>query len=189
MRRRTPLVLGALVFAGVAVGSGAGVGATNGEGPSAQQVPDPTTTAVRDTTTTSPAVTVAPDPTTPPSTAKPTTTTSVKAGATTSTTAVRGPVPPPASGASQPLDPSLLGGLPGLELNPSTTTPSFSTEADLTTTTTPFADDNAISVSNPSGGPTGATLALASVAWLASLGGLLIYAEEQRSRQWRHLAR
>ncbi len=176
MRRRTPLVIGALEFAGAAVASGAYAETDD----TTTTVPEPTTTTRRSTTTT-PAVT----PTDPPAT-----TPTKPAPTTTSSTLRNGgnPIPPPASGASQPLDPSLLGGLPGVELNPSTTTPFFSTEDGLTTTTV-FSDDNAISVSKASNGPTGATLALASVAWLASLGGLLVYAEDQRAKQWRHLAR
>jgi hypothetical protein len=32
-------------------------------------------------------------------------------------------------------------------------------------------------------------LILATVAWLASVGGLLVYAEDKRASQWKHLAR
>jgi hypothetical protein len=37
--------------------------------------------------------------------------------------------------------------------------------------------------------PTVPTLILATIAWLASLAGLLVYAEDRRSSQWKHLAR
>lgn len=186
MRRRTPLLIGALAFAGAAVGSGAYDARAQ-----MNDTPDPTSTTMK-TTTTSPPMTIGSTTTTQPApatTAKPTTTTTAK-GATTTTLRTGGaPIPPPASGASQPLDPSLLGGVGPIDLDPSTTVPFFTTENEITSTTSVFADDNAISVSNSSDGPSGATLALASVAWLASLGGLLVYAEDQRSKQWRHLAR
>lgn len=175
MRRRTPLVIGALALAGVAVATGAS--ADEGE---------PTTTTIKPTTTTSPPIT-APPPTAPPTTVR--TTTTVKSGTTTTTAKSTAPIPPPASGASQPLDPSLLGGVGPIDLNPTTTTiySVFGTEDDLTTTT--VVTDNAINVASSSDGPSGGMLGLAAVAWLASLGGLLVYAEDQRGKQWRHLAR
>jgi hypothetical protein len=178
MRRRFLLVLGALAFAGVAFASGARA-----------QLDEPTTTptTAKPTTTTSPPITFAPTTTAPPRA----TTTTAKPAATT-TTVKGGPKPPPASGASQPLDPSLLGGLGPIDLNATTTTTLgglFGTEDELTTTTIPVTTDNAINVASSTDGPSGAMLGLAAVAWLASLGGLLIYAEDQRGKQWRHLAR
>jgi hypothetical protein len=74
-----------------------------------------------------------------------------------------------------------------IPLNPSTTL--FGVETTLPTTTTTSVASNAIGVNTSKNGPSGPTLGLAAVAWLASLGGLLVYAEDQRAKQWRHLAR
>lgn len=183
MQRRSLIVIGALAFAGVAVASGA------------QAQTDETTTTVAPTSTTRAPTTTTPPITAPPATSPPTTTkagptTTVK-GATT-TTIKGGPKPPPASGASQPLDPSLLGGLGPVDLDLSTTTTLgglFGTEDELTTTTVFESTDNAINVASSHHGPSGAMLGLAAVSFLASVGGLLIYAEDQRAKQWRHLAR
>ena len=179
VHRRSLVVIGALAFAGVAVASGA----------HAEEADTSTTTtpSTRQPTTTAPPITLAPTTTTPPRS----TTTVRTTGGTTTTTVKGGPKPPPASGASQPLDPSLLGGVGPIDLNPSTTTTLgglFGTEDELTTTTT-FLTNNAINVASSHSGPSGAMLGLAAVAWVASLGGLLIYAEDQRGKQWRHLAR
>jgi hypothetical protein len=185
MRRRFFIVIGALAFAGVSIASGAH--ADDGD-------PATTTTTIKPTTTTTPPSTV-PPPTSPPTTAKPSPTTTVKGAPTTTTTLTNGsrPIPPPASGASQPLDPSLLGGVGPIDLDPSTTTTIgglFGTDNQFTTTTVDFTiEDNSTNVSTSSSGPSGAMLGLAAVAWLATLGGLLIYAEDQRGKQWRHLAR
>ncbi len=184
MHRRSLIVIGALAFAGVAVASGA------------QAQTDETTTTVVPTSTTRAPTTTSPPITAPPATSPPTTTksgptTTVK-GATTTTTIKGGPKPPPASGASQPLDPSLLGGLGPVDLDLSTTTTIgglFGTEDELTTTTVFESTDNAINVASSHHGPSGAMLGLAAVSFLASVGGLLIYAEDQRAKQWRHLAR
>lgn len=176
MRRRCLLLLGALVFAGVSVASGAQA-----------QSDEETTTTAKPTTTTSPPITFAPSTTVTTVKASPTTTTK----GSTPTTASGAPKPPPASGASQTLDPSLLGGVGLIDLNPSTTTTIgglFGTEDNITTTTF-VTTNNAIDVASTHNGPSGAMLALATVAWLASIGGVLIYAEDQRGKQWRHLAR
>ncbi len=151
---------------------------------SAEEGTPPTTTTTSSgvmTTTSSPPVTFPPETTT-------TTTTRPKA-TTTTTTAKAGtgkPVPPPASGASQPLDPSLLGDTI-IPINTSTTL--FGVETTLPPTTTTTVTSNAIGINTTKNGPSGPTLGLAAVAWLASLGGLLVYAEDQRAKQWRHLAR
>lgn len=148
--------------------------------------PTPTTTTsttARNTTTSPPPVNTTSPPTTRP-TGKTTTTTT-----NTTTTTIKGagqPVPPPASGASQPLDPTIVGGTPIVTFNPSTTL--FGVET-VTVPTTVATDVTALQVSHSSNGPSGVTLALATVAWLASLGGLLVYAEDQRGKRWRHLAR
>lgn len=194
MRRRFLLVLGALAFAGVAVASGAHAEGedttTTSTTPSTAQ-PTTSSTSSKTRDTVSPPVTYDSSKD-PPTTTAPRPSTTVKGG--TPTTTVKGsPKPPPASGASQPLDPSLLGGVGPIDLNPSPTTTIgglFGTEDDLTTTTTfPVSDSNAITVASSSNGPSGAMLGLAAVAWLASLGGVLVYAEDQRAKQWRHLAR
>ena len=181
VHRRSFLVIGALAFAGVAVASGAHA-----------QTEDTTTTTSRPTTTTAPPVTAAPSTTTPPTTVRPaaTTTTTTKPATTTTVRNGGAPVPPPASGPSQPLDPSLLGGVGPIDLNPTTssTVGVFGTEDGLSTTTT-VVTDNAIDIASSSNGPSGGMLAMAAVVWLASLGGLLVYAEDQRGRQWQHLAR
>jgi hypothetical protein len=91
------------------------------------------------------------------------------------------PVPPPASGPSQTLVPDLLG--TPLEIETTTTaTPS-------TTSTTINTVANAASIAAHNNGPNGLTLILAAIAWLASLGGLLVYVEDQKSLRWKHLAR
>lgn len=151
----------------------------------------PTTSAT--TSTTSGATTTSSPPVVPTTsttvTSPPTTAPAKGATTTTSTTAKAGtgqPVPPPASGPSQPLDPTLLGDTI-IPLNTSTTL--FGVETTLPSTTTTSAETNALSIHTGKNGPSGPTLGLAAVAWLASLGGLLVYAEDQRSKQWRHLAR
>lgn len=176
MRRVFAFVLGALAFVVLA---GASNALAEGE--------TTTTTAPSTTTTTTPPVTVDHSTTT----LKPTTTT-MKAGATTTTTTqgFTGAKPPPASGASQPLDPSIVGG-PVVIFDTSTTLLSVDAEPTPSpTTATPSRDPSGtIQIASKKSTPSGTTLALASVAWLASLGGLLVYAEDQRSNSWRHLAR
>jgi hypothetical protein len=135
------------------------------------------------TTTTSPAVTLPENPTTT-STEKPTTTTTAKPAGTT-TTARRGAVPPPAAGPTQTLVPDLLG--TPVELGTTTTSTTQSPFSPFTTGTLPTNITTPISANSDS--PSGLTLVLAAVAWLASAGGLLVYAEEKRSARWKHLAR
>ncbi|HVV38516.1 MAG TPA: hypothetical protein VHC63_18040 [Acidimicrobiales bacterium] len=151
------------------------------------QVLDPTTTAPPPApTTTTPPSTTAPPEVTTTTTARSSTTTTGR-GATTATTTKKStaPVPPPASGPSQTLVPDLIGspveittttGVP-----PSTTAPTTVLGTTHTETATPIAAHH--------DSPSGATLILATVAWLASLGGLLLYAEERRAQRWKHLAR
>ncbi|HUR76695.1 MAG TPA: hypothetical protein VMZ22_02025 [Acidimicrobiales bacterium] len=151
------------------------------------QVPDTDPT----TTTTS----SAPDPTWPDSTvAPPTSTTSVQRSTTTqktaTTTTTRGnagpPVPPPAAGPTQTLVPDLI----GAPVEPQTTTTAFVPDAGFTPTSVVRAGSTATAtIASGSDSPSGATLALAGVAWLASLGGVLVYAEERRASRWKHLAR
>jgi hypothetical protein len=92
-------------------------------------------------------------------------------------------VPPPASGPSQTLVPDLLG-----SVDVSTTTPPV-TEPSPSTTTAPVTTASAAPIAAQKNSPAALTLILATIAWLASLGGLLVYAEDQRSTQWKHLAR
>jgi hypothetical protein len=80
-----------------------------------------------------------------------------------------------------------LGGTP-IPLGPPTTLFGVETTLPAPLATVPN-DASALPVGRKSDGPSGPTLGLAAVAWLASLGGLLVYAEDQRSKQWRHLAR
>ena len=143
-----------------------------------------TTTAPPESTTTS-----APPRTTIPQTSTTTaapraTTTTVRSSTTTSTTtANRRPVPPPAAGPTQTLVPDLLG--TGVSIQTTSTlplTPSIPS-------TLPAATQTAAPIAATKTSPSGATLVLAAIAWLASLGGLLVYVEDQRSRRWRHLAR
>lgn len=177
VRSRPLIVIGALAFAGVSVASGA-----------LAQTDDTTTTTAP---TTILKATTSTSPPSIPTTEPPSTSTTAPKGKATTTTAPKAtgaPIPPPASGASQPLDPSLLGGVGPIDLNPTTTLAGlFSTEDDFTTTT--VVTDNAINVATSGDGPSGGMLGLAAIAWVASLGGLLVYAEDQRGKQWRHLAR
>ena len=147
--------------------------------------PEPTTTTAptQPTTTSTTQATPATTATTattqkPPPTTTTTSTTQPKPGA---------PVPPPAAGPSQTLVPDLLGG--ALELQTTTTSP-LTPAAGLTESSVVSqgrAATATIASSNDS--PSGATLALAAVAWLASLGGVLVFAEERRAAHWKHLAR
>lgn len=178
MRRVTSLVLCALAFVAAASGMA--------------QADDTTTTTAGPTTTIKPTTTTAPIavPTTAPTGGTTTTTKPGTAATTTSTTAKGGtgkPVPPPPSGASQPLDPSILGGTPLVD----TSTTLFGVETVTVPQPSQVSDDPNVTVAAASSkkGPNGTTLVLAAVAWLASLGGLLVYAEDQRGLRWRHLAR
>ena len=176
MRRGTSFVLGALAF--VALSTGGHALAQTGESTT-------TTAAPTSTTSAAPPVTVGSSTTTTPTTAKP--------GAVTTTTTAKPPtgkpIPPPPAGTSQTLVPSILGGTPLLD----TTTTLFGVE----TVTVPQNPNNAsadplgnsVAVTKSSNKPNGTTLVLAAVAWLASLAGLLVYAEDQRGARWRHLAR
>lgn len=143
------------------------------------------TTTTAPTTTTTPRVDFT---TTTASTVK--TTTTVKTNATTTTTASNGgrPVPPPASGPTQTLVPDLVG--TPVDISTTTTVGGFVPFSGSFTPTT-FATDteSASTIVAHKNSPSGATLVLAAIAWLASFGGLLVYAEERRSTQWKHLAR
>jgi hypothetical protein len=59
----------------------------------------------------------------------------------------------------------------------------------MTFTTLPTQSRDAARIAAHTESPSGLTLILAGIAWLASLGGLLVYAEDQRSLRWKHLAR
>ncbi|MBA2608345.1 MAG: hypothetical protein H0U92_05380 [Actinobacteria bacterium] len=183
MRRFLALVAGALAFVAM---TGLGWTASAQDSTTTTtttNVPTKPTTQRPTTTTTTTGVPTTSSPTTTPPTRAPgnkATTT------TTATTAGTGnPVPPPASGASQPLDPGLLGGTIVPIAPPSTL---FGTETTLSPTST-VPVTSALNVNSANDGPSGPTLGLAAVAWLASLGGLLVYAEDQRGKRWRHLAR
>ena len=179
MRRVISIGLGALAFAITASAAFA----------QTEEPPSTTTsTTVRPTTTTAaPPVTIGTTSTTS-TTVKPST------GATTTTTAkgttTGKPIPPPPSGTSQTLVPSLLGGDPIIP----TSSTLFGVET-VTVPTQPQANGASsdpfasVAVTKTKNGPNGTTLVLAAVAWLASLGGLLVYAEDQRGLRWRHLAR
>jgi hypothetical protein len=152
----------------------------------AQIDPTPTTEPPAPTPTTAPATST----TTTPTTAKPATTTTTTrgaAGTTTSTTKPKStaPVPPPASGPSQTLVPDLL----GAPVEITTTTVLANLTPASVTTTTVSTTASATTISTTKNSPSGMTLILATVAWLASVGGLLVYAEDRRSMQWKHLAR
>lgn len=182
MRRVLSVSVGALAFVAMtALAWAASAGDTT---PTSDPLPSTTTTGAP-TTTSPPPVTAGPTTSTTGASAKRTTTTTTSA--TTTTKGAGAPVPPPASGASQPLDPSLVGG----SIVPiDTTTTLFGVEPTTTSTTSTTAGAViGLSVNNKKNGPSGPTLGFAAVAWLASLGGLLVYAEDQRAKQWRHLAR
>ena len=136
-----------------------------------------------DTTTTAPTTTTA---VTTPSSTTTTTKTSTTRSSTTTTSTTRpkstAPVPPPASGPSQTLVPDLLGSIEVTTTAPPVTAPPPSTSVAAVT-------QNAAPISTQKNTPTALTLILATIAWLASLGGLLVYAEDRRSTQWKHLAR
>jgi hypothetical protein len=178
VRHVMSVLFGAIAF-GAVVGGAAAV---------AQEVPT-TTTTVKPTTTTLAPVTTS-------TTARPaTTTTTTKppaGGATTTSTTTAGnggrPVPPPASGPTQTLVPDLLGG--AVVVDTSTTLQPIG--GPFNTTRTTFEPDEPTAariIASHSDSPNATTLILASVAWLVSFGGLLVYAEDQRSHRWRHLAR
>jgi hypothetical protein len=139
------------------------------------------------TTTTTPPVppsTVVVDTTT--TTQQATTTTTTRSSATTTTQASGGrPIPPPAAGPTQTLVPDLLG--TPLEIATTTTSTSIEPFVPLNRGTLPTNITTPIATTSDS--PSGFTLILAAVAWLASFGGLLVYAEEKRSERWKHLAR
>jgi hypothetical protein len=166
VRRGLWVCLGALVFCLVAGAAGAQTGE-----------PVPTTAPVDETTTTITA------PSTTTTTTRATTTTTTRSSPSTTTAVNRSPVPPPASGPSQTLVPALLGTPVDV-----TTTTGFTTTS-MTHATIPTQSEEATRIASRSNSPSGLTLALAGVAWLASLGGLLVYAEDRRSMRWKHLAR
>jgi hypothetical protein len=170
VRRSICLCLGALAFCLVSVGLDA----------RAQEVPDPGDPAV--STTTAPPTSAPPTSTT----AKPTTTsTTAKASPSTTTSVTRSgaPVPPPPSGPSQTRVPDLVGS----PVDVSTTT--GPTAPFAPTTAVPRTAARATNIAAQTDSPSGLTLILATIAWLASLGGLLVYAEDRRSARWKHLAR
>ena len=185
-RRLFAIVLGALAFVALTLSASLLGGNASAD--------DGTTTSTTAPPTTSPVIVTSPPQTVPPTaptsapapttTARPATTTTVASGG-------RSPVPPPASGPSQPLDPSLLGGTPIPTVAPAvdTATTLFFGYDSNNTTTTLTSPLSATAIVNKKDSPSGSTLVLASVAWLASLGGLLVYVEDKRGQGWKHLAR
>jgi len=175
VRRITSILVGALAF--IALTAGASVMAQSNP-------PEPLPT----TTTTGEVVQPSPTTTTRPTT---TTTTTAKSSSTTNTTSGgTGAKPPPASGASQPLDPSLLGGAPIPTIAVSTSTSVVDVPPLVIHTPTTLQSNAATVIVNAKKDPPpGSTMILATVAWLASLGGLLVYMEDKRGQRWRHLAR
>ncbi|HVT78671.1 MAG TPA: hypothetical protein VHD87_16645 [Acidimicrobiales bacterium] len=150
------------------------------------QVLDPTTTTPPAPTTTTPPPTTTPPSVTTTTSPRSSTTTAVRGGTTTTTTKKStAPVPPPASGPSQTLVPDLIGS--PVEVTTTTGVPSPTTAPTTVLGTTHTETASPIAAHQDS--PSGATLILATVAWLASLGGLLLYAEERRAQRWKHLAR
>jgi hypothetical protein len=139
----------------------------------AQEEPPPTTPT---------STTLLPEPESSTTTTEQATTTTTQRSATTTTTRAGSPVPPPAAGPTQTLVPDLLG--TPLELQTTTTVPLFAPPSTFITQ-----PESASTIASSSESPSGMTLVLATIAWLASFGGLLVYAEERRSSQWKHLAR
>lgn len=174
VRRFTLILVGALALIAIAASSGNGA---------AGQTPTPTSSTLAPTTTTTAApATTTTAATTPPTTRPVTTTTTAKPST--------GSKPPPASGAAQPLDPSLLGGAPIPTIAVATTTSSiYVPPLEIRTTPTTVGSNAATAIVRAKDGPPGSTMVLATVAWLASLGGLLVYMEDRRGQRWRHLAR
>jgi hypothetical protein len=175
VRRGIWLCLGALAFCFVSVGLDARAQ------PDITTPPTETTAPPQDPTTT-----VVTTPASSTSTTARATTTSTTRGTTTTAGRSTAPVPPPASGPSQTLVPDLLGA--PVDIASSTTT----TAATVPVVPRAAVDSDAASATNISSNtnaPSGLTLILATVAWLASLGGLLLYAEDRASARWKHLAR
>lgn len=112
------------------------------------------------------------------------TTTTLRAATTTTQANGGRPVPPPAAGPTQTLVPDLLGTPLQLE-----TTTTFTSFPPLTPSTLVTDTARASTIATDSDSPSGMTLLLAAVAWLASFGGVLVYAEERRASRWKHLAR
>jgi hypothetical protein len=134
------------------------------------------------TTTTSPASTIDFNSTT---TMKSSTSTTAKPATTTTVANGGRPVPPPAAGPTQTLVPDLLG--TPVDVQTSTTSTTEAPFGSLNPGTLPTNVTTPISTNSDS--PSGLTLVLAAIAWLASFGGLLVYAEDKRAANWKHLAR
>lgn len=146
-----------------------------------------TTTPVATSTTAADPVPTAPTTTTKTTPTTQRTTTTVK-GVTTTVASGGRPVPPPASGPTQTLVPDLLGTPVGVETT--TTLVPFSPFTSSSTPTTFVADtESASAIASHDTAPSAPTLILAAVAWLASFGGVLVYAEDRRAMRWKHLAR
>lgn len=175
MRRAFPMLLGALAFLALT---------TAGEVIAQESTTTTTTPPPAPTTTAAPV----PPSSTTTTTQKPSTTTTTRSGGGTTTTTAGGggrPVPPPAAGPTQTLVPDLLGSPFSLD----TTTTTLVEFVPLPTATVPNQTESASTIVTNKTSPSGLTLALAAVAWLASLGGVLVYAEDRRASRWRHLAR
>lgn len=170
VRRSLWVCLGALVFC-----VSAGAASVMADEPSS------TETTIAPTTSTPSTAPTTTGPTTSTSVAHATTTTKPNTATTSTTKPIStAPVPPPASGAQQPLVQDLLG---------TSVVATTTTVAPPPTTATSTTTQLATPISTHKDAPRPATLVLATVAWLASLGGLLVYAEDKRSTQWKHLAR
>lgn len=135
------------------------------------------------TTTTEPTTPTTEEPVTVPSTTATTQATTTTQRAATPTTAGGGsPIPPPAAGPTQTLVPDLLG--TPLDVQTTTTAGLFAPPSTVVTGT-----ESASRIASSSDSPSGMMLTLAGLAWVASFGGLLVYAEERRASRWKHLAR